>query len=46
MNDFERRVIERIRESEEARDIVEGFIKDPQCPEDQLRPSGVLETSP
>lgn len=47
MNDMERRLIERIRESDEAKQIVEGFLfRNQKSPTDQQEPSVARETSP
>lgn len=47
MNDMERRLIERIRESDEAKQIAEGFLfRNQISPTDQQEPFVVRETSP
>jgi hypothetical protein len=47
MNDMERRLIERIRESDEAKQIVEGFLfRNQKSPTDLQEPSVARETSP
>lgn len=47
MNELERRLIERIRESDEAKQVVEGFIfGDQKSPVDLPEPSAARETSP
>lgn len=46
MNDLERRLIERIRESEEARRIAEEFLLSQKSPKDPPEPSAAPETSP
>lgn len=47
MNDMERRLIERIRESDEAKQIVEGFlVRNQKSPTDLQEPSAARETSP
>jgi (2Fe-2S) ferredoxin len=45
MNEWERKLIERIRESDEARKIVEEFIKGDRCPEESREPFAPLESS-
>lgn len=46
MNELERRLIERIRESDEAKRIVEGFLfRNQKSPKDQQEPSAARETS-
>lgn len=44
--ELERKLIERIRESEDAKQIVEEFIFDSPIPIVLQEPSGVQETSP
>ena len=47
MNELERRLIERIRESDEAKRIAEGFIfGDQKSPANQQEPFAARETSP
>lgn len=47
MNDLERKLIERIRESDEAKRIAEGFIFGNQkSPANQPEPSAAQGTSP
>lgn len=47
MNELERRLIERIRESDDAKRIVEDFIfGNQQSPANQPEPSAAQETSP
>lgn len=47
MNELECRLIERIRESDEAKQIVEGFLfRNQKSPTNQQEPSAALETSP
>lgn len=46
MNDMERRLIERIRESDEAKQIVEGFLfRNQKSQTDLQEPSAARETS-
>lgn len=47
MNELERRLIERIRESDEAKEIAEGFLfRNQKSPADQQEPSAAQETFP
>lgn len=47
MNELERRLIERIRESDEAKQIVEDFLfRNQKSPIDLQEPSAARETSP